>query len=49
MKDWKEAKSYTLTPKEVEEMLATDFGGKVQPVDNALLAKLRQQKERAKK
>jgi hypothetical protein len=49
MKDWKESKSYTLTPKEIEELLATDFGGKLQPVDDELVAKQRQQRERNKK
>jgi hypothetical protein len=49
MKDWKESKSYTLSPKEIEELLAADFGDKVHPVDDELLAKQRQQRERNKK
>ena len=36
-------KTYTLTPQEIEALLAKDFGDKLQPVDSALLAKHRQQ------
>lgn len=40
----KEMKTYTLTPEEVEKLLAAEFGGKVEPVNEAKLAKLRQQR-----
>jgi hypothetical protein len=41
--DWKEAKNYTLTPQEIEKLLMDSFGDKIQPIDNAKLAKQRQQ------
>lgn len=37
-------KVYTLTPEEIEALLVTDFGGKVQPVDTAKLSRLKQQR-----
>lgn len=36
-------KSYTLMPEEIEALLQTDFGDKLQPVDKVMLAKLRHQ------
>lgn len=45
-KEWKEVKTQTLTPEEIEALLLTNFGGKLQPVDSAKLAK--QQKQRAR-
>ncbi|HMM21689.1 MAG TPA: hypothetical protein PKA10_13300 [Selenomonadales bacterium] len=38
-KDWKSPSSYTISPEEVERMLAADFGDRIQPVDKAMLAK----------
>jgi hypothetical protein len=40
----KELKTYTLTPAEIEKMLANEFGAKIEPVNEAKLAKLRQQR-----
>lgn len=45
-KDWKEPKSYTLTPEEMEKLLTSDFGDKLRPVDNAKLLKQQQQRAR---
>jgi hypothetical protein len=45
-RQWKEVKTQKLTPDEVEKLLASDFGGKIQPVDSAKLAK--QQRMRAR-
>lgn len=36
-------KVYTLAPEEIEALLLTDFGGRIQPVDGAKLSKLKQQ------
>lgn len=36
-------KVYTLAHEEIEALLLTDFGGKIQPVDGAKLSKLKQQ------
>lgn len=36
-------KSYTLSSEEIEAMLLSDFGDKLQPVDGAKLSKLKQQ------
>ncbi|SHJ00604.1 hypothetical protein [Propionispora hippei] len=35
-------KTYTLSSSEIEVLLLTDFGGKLQPVDGAKLSKLKQ-------
>lgn len=40
----KEVKTYKLSPAEIEKLLATEFGGKIEPVNEAKLAKLRQQR-----
>lgn len=40
-RDWKETNSYTLTSKEVEQLLLGDFGDKLQPVNDAKMAKQR--------
>lgn len=40
----KEIKNCTLTSAEIEKLLREDFGDKLQPVDNAKLARQRQQK-----
>lgn len=36
-------KVYSLAPEEIEAMLLTDFGDKLQPVDGAKLSRLKQQ------
>ncbi len=36
-------KVYTLAREEIEALLLTDFGGRIQPVDGAKLSKLKQQ------
>ena len=36
-------KVYTLAPEELEALLLTNFGGRLQPVDGAKLSKLKQQ------
>lgn len=41
-KDWKEATTSTLTPEEIEKLLASDFGDKIKPVDSRKLAQQRQ-------
>jgi hypothetical protein len=43
MKENSELKTYTLVPEELEALLSSDFGDKLQPVDSAKLAKQRQQ------
>lgn len=40
-------KVYSLAPEEIEAMLLTDFGDKLQPVDGAKLSKLKQQQANA--
>lgn len=45
-RQWKEVKTQTLSPEEIERMLRSDFGDKVQPVDADKLAK--QQRQRAR-
>lgn len=40
-------KTYTLSPGEIEALLVTDFGGKLQPVDSAKLSRLKQQQAKA--
>ncbi|VBB09353.1 Hypothetical protein LUCI_4643 [Lucifera butyrica] len=42
-----ELKTYTLAPEEIEALLLTDFGDKIQPVDGAKLSKLKQQQTTA--
>lgn len=42
----KEMKTYTLTPAEIEKLLTAEFGHKVEPVNQAKLAKLHQQRAR---
>ncbi|MDR3565712.1 MAG: hypothetical protein P4N59_30330 [Negativicutes bacterium] len=44
-RDWKETKSYTLPPKEIERLLEEDYGEKLHSVDGAKLAE--QQRQRA--
>ncbi len=38
--------SYTLTSEEIEKLLQADFGSKVQPVNQAKLAKQNRQRDR---
>ena len=38
---------YILSPEEVETLLARKFGSRLQPVDTALLGKLRRQQQQA--
>lgn len=42
-KNEKDAKNSTMTSTEIEKLLLADFGDKLQPVDNAKLAKQRRQ------
>lgn len=42
-----ELKTYTLTPEEIETLLFSDFGDKLQPVDGAKLTRLKQQQANA--
>lgn len=37
-------RSYKMTPTEIESLLQTDFGDKIQPVNQAKLAKQNQQR-----
>lgn len=45
MKVLSDLKSYTLSSEQIESLLMNEYGGKLQPVDNVMLAKQRQQKE----
>lgn len=45
-RQWKEVKTQTISSEEIEKMLRSDFGDKVQPVDAGKLAK--QQRQRAR-
>jgi hypothetical protein len=50
MKHSKEtSRSYTLTSEEIENLLSSEFGDKIQPVNKALLAKQRQDRARAER
>ncbi|SEP46268.1 hypothetical protein [Propionispora vibrioides] len=40
-------KTYTLSPSEIEALLLTDFGGKLQPVDGVKLSRQKQQQAKA--
>jgi hypothetical protein len=40
-RDWKAMSSYTLTSTEVEKMLSNAYGDKLHPVNNAQMARLR--------
>lgn len=42
MKDSENMVTYTLTPEEVELMLVNKFGGRIQPVDSAMVAHQKQ-------
>lgn len=45
MKEPSKVTSYILPPEEVEALLARNFGTRLQPVNTALLGKLRQQQQ----
>lgn len=40
-------KTYILAPEEVEALLLSDFGGRLQPVDGTKLSRLKQQQANA--
>jgi hypothetical protein len=41
-----DVKTYKLAPEEIEKLLSAKFGTKIEPVNNAKLAKQRQQRAR---
>lgn len=47
MKEPNNMTRYILPPEEVETLLARKFGSRLQPVDTALLGKLRRQQQQA--
>ena len=42
-----ELKTYILTPEEIEVLLLSDFGDRLQPVDGAKLSRLKQRQANA--
>jgi hypothetical protein len=44
--NWNAVRTQTLTPEEIEALIAKDFGSKVNPVDFDELARSRQAQER---